>query len=396
MIPASELRVLVVEDHDFQRRTLTRMLHNLGILQVQEAKDGRQALSLIQNTGEVDIIFCDLDMPEMDGMELMRHLAAAKSSASIIICSAQDRSLLASVEKMAHAYQIRLIGVIEKPVTMNQLKDLIALAESVEPELKSPENKITPFTISQILEGLHQNQFEPFFQAKKEFLSGKIIGAEALARWRHPAFGIIEPREFITVLEQSHNIDVLTFIMLEKAGRACWRWLERGDQLTVSVNLSLVSLTDLTFADQITQIIRDIGLEPRHLILEITETAAMTNIASALENLIRLRMHGFGLSIDDYGTGFASIQQLMRIPFTEFKIDRGFVTGCVTNLALRTIVESSVELARRLNIKSVVEGVETRAEWDLLKAMGCNAAQGYYIAKPMDEAQFLQFCASHS
>jgi EAL domain-containing protein (putative c-di-GMP-specific phosphodiesterase class I) len=167
---------------------------------------------------------------------------------------------------------------------------------------------------------------------------------------------------------------------------------ELGFQLTVSVNLSHVSLTDTKMADQITQIVRSVGLEPRYVIFEITETAAMTQVAPALENLARLRMRGFGLSVDDYGTGFASLQQLMRIPFTELKIDQSFVTGCAANAASRVIVESSVEMARNLGMKSVAEGVESQADWDVVNATRCDIAQGYFIARPMDEDLLVEFC----
>jgi EAL domain-containing protein (putative c-di-GMP-specific phosphodiesterase class I) len=119
-------------------------------------------------------------------------------------------------------------------------------------------------------------------------------------------------------------------------------------------------------------------------------------VAAALENLARLRMRGFGLSVDDYGTGFSNLQQLTRVPFTEIKIDQEFVKGCATNPSSRTIVELSVEMARRLGIKSVAEGVETQEEWDVLKAAGCDQAQGYFIARPLDRNSFLAFCTTES
>jgi len=140
--------------------------------------------------------------------------------------------------------------------------------------------------------------------------------------------------------------------------------------------------------------VRAAGLDPHHMILEITETAAMTEVAPALENLARLRMRGFGLSVDDYGTGFSSLRQLTRAPFTELKIDQSFVAGCAANDSSRAIVESSVEMARRLDIKSVAEGVETQADWDVLRATGCDMAQGHFIAKPMQESSFLAFCTT--
>lgn len=389
------LIVLVIEDHDFQRRTVARMLRSLGALEVLEAGDGKQALAVIRAAAHVDFVVCDLDMPEMDGMEFIRHLGQAELAVSLIISSAKERVLLDSVEKMARAYGVRLLGVIEKPVTLAGLKELIARHELPKSKVVHASVNAPSFSLEQILHGLQKKQFEPFFQPKAELATGRLVGAEALARWRHPEHGLVAPYAFIALLEQSRNIDELTFAMLEAAADACRTWRERGLELTVSVNLSLASLTDAMLAERITQMVRAARLDPRHMVLEITETAAMTDVAPALENLARLRMRGFGLSIDDYGTGYSSMQQLTRIPFTELKIDQGFVAGCVTNNATRAIVKSSVGMARSMGIKSVAEGVETQADWDALKAAGCDVAQGYFIAKPMDASSFLEFCATY-
>jgi EAL domain-containing protein (putative c-di-GMP-specific phosphodiesterase class I) len=225
-------------------------------------------------------------------------------------------------------------------------------------------------------------------------VTGAVVGMEALARWNHPEHGLVTPQAFIGVLELAGDIDLLTLAMVEQAATACRRLHERGLATTVSVNLSLVSLVDTTMADRLTKVVRAAGLDPRFVIFEITETAAMTQVAPALENLARLRMRGFGLSVDDFGTGFASLQQLMRAPFTELKIDQGFVTGCSVNAEARVIVESSVEMARKLGISSVAEGVESLADWEVVKATGCEIAQGHYIAEPMEESLFVAFCAS--
>ena len=166
--------------------------------------------------------------------------------------------------------------------------------------------------------------------------------------------------------------------------------------LTVSVNLSLVSLGDTALADKITQVVQSTGLDSRYVILEITETAAMTDVAHALENLARLCMNGFGLSIDDYGTGYSSMQQLTRIPFSELKIDQSFVHDFADNEALRIVVESSINMAHKLKVKSVAEGVETQQEWDMLNCMGCDTAQGYFIAKPMDVKTLQEFMKSYN
>lgn len=386
--------ILVAEDHDFQRRTLVRMLRDLGISDVLEAANGREALETIRSAPRPpEIVLCDLDMPEMDGMAFIRHMGEAKSGMEVIIISALDPVLLGSVAKMADAYGTHLLGVIEKPITRERLTQLLAAHQAAG---KAPKPVVRPalpaFSWQDIRAGIANREFDPFFQPKIEMASGRVVGAEALARWRHPTRGIVAPYAFILELERHKDIDALTFLMLEKAAHACRNWLAAGFDLTVSVNLSLTSLADTSLAARITACVKAAGLEPRRMILEITETAAMTDLAPALENLTRLRMHGFGLSIDDYGTGFASMQQLARVPFTELKIDQGFVTGCARNRAAQVIIEASLALARGLGLKAVAEGIETEEDWDTLKATGCDIAQGYFLARPLEEAAFLEFC----
>lgn len=391
----SALTVLVVEDDDFQRRTVAQMLTHLGVRQVLEAADGKQALDLLQSAepGAVDIVACDLDMPEMDGMEFLRRLGERNSAISVFITSALDSALIASVEKMARAYGVRVLGIAKKPLTIGRLEAMLLRCGQPKPRPERPASEMPSFSLAEILQGIHAKQFEPFFQPQVKLATGAIVGAEALARWRHPEKGLVGPYAFIAPLEQSGKIDELTYLILEKAAGACIAWHKRNLQFSVSVNLSLVSLADTALADRITEVVRNAGLEPRHMVLEITETTAMTEIPQALENLARLRMRGFGLAIDDYGTGYSSMQQLNRIAFSELKIDQGFVTDFTNEGTARVIVESSMQMARRLRMRSVAEGVETQEIWSALAAAGCDLAQGYFISRPLEESLFLGFCA---
>lgn len=384
----SEIRFLVAEDHEFQRRTLVRMLTALGALEVLEAGDGRAALEVFRAPGRpVHIIVCDLDMPEMDGMEFIRHVGELGAPVSVILSSALDRHLVASVETMTTAYGMNLLGAIEKPATPQKLRDLIARHGAAPARRAGAPAASIP--ADEVLAGLREGQFEPFVQPKVELASGKPVGAEALARWRHPVRGVVPPGAFVSALETAGAIDDLTWLMLEKSAAAAVKWQVEGWMGTVSVNLSLTSLSDPTLADRITETVRQQGLETRAMILEITESAAMTDVGRCLENLARLRVKGFGLSIDDYGTGYSSMQQLARIPFTELKLDQSFVMNCATNAQHRAIIESSLDMARRLRLKTVAEGVETQADWVLLRELGCAQGQGYFIAKPIPAADFL-------
>ncbi|MDZ7842883.1 MAG: EAL domain-containing response regulator [Gammaproteobacteria bacterium] len=389
-----DITLLIVEDNYFQRTMLACLARSNGAAEVLEAGDGLQALEVLRNhTGPVDLILCDLDMPNMDGMEFIRHLVETETSTALAITSAVDASILSAVHTMCQAYGITPLGVLAKPVTLERLEQLMQTVSAPEQNHSSGTTPAPEFSLDEILTGIRDEQFTPFYQPKIDLSSGRVVGAEALARWRHPEVGLILPHTFIDQLERSDMIDMLTFHILTQAASACRRWRDGGLDLNVSVNLSLASLSKTTLADRIRTAVRKENLEPRHMILEITETTAISSVAPALENLARLRVHGFGLSIDDFGTGYAGMQQLGRVAFTELKIDHGFVFDMLEKHEARAIVESSIDVSRRLGISCVAEGVETRNQLTALKNAGCGLAQGYLISKPVAEDAFVALCA---
>lgn len=388
----SELRILVVEDHGFQRWATGSMLQSLGARYVFQAEDGRAALEIVRGLDQpIDVIVCDLDMPGMDGMALIRCLGESGTRVPVILASALHRSVITSVEWMASAYGIEVLGVVEKPVTVKKLHGLLAGARS------GPRGGSAPptFTLKEMVRRLANGEFEAFFQPKVALANGRIVGAEALARWRHPRAGVVPPYvppyAFIEPLEENGYIDQLTWIMLDQALECCAAWRRAGLAVPACVNISLTTLEDMGIADRVLQAVRERGLEPRDLVLEITERASSYRPGAVLENLSRLRMRGFGLAIDDYGTGHSSLQRLSRVAFSELKIDSAFVRDAAARDANRVILKSSIEMANRLGMATVAEGVETQRDWDLLAELGCEAAQGYLIAMPMPADAFLDW-----
>jgi EAL domain-containing protein (putative c-di-GMP-specific phosphodiesterase class I) len=386
-VTIAQLHLLVAEDHDFQRKTVVRMLGALGATRVSEAGDGKAALDIFTVAQPpVDIIISDLEMPGMDGMEFMRHLGEANRPVSVILSSALDAALISSVEAMTKAYGITLLGAISKPVTQDKLRGL--LEKFSPPKPRTPRPAAAAIPLDEIRRGLKAGEFEPFFQPKVSLSDGAVTGAEALARWRHPGKGLVAPYAFIPAMEDAGLIDDLTWVILEKSAACCREWAGRGLQLASSVNLSLKSLGEPGLAERITERVAAQKLDPKYIVLEITESAAMADVGKALENLTRLRMKHFLLSIDDYGTGYSSMQQLSRIPFSELKIDQSFVLSALEKESSKVILSSSLDMARKLGLKAVAEGVETRAHWNLLQSLGCDIAQGYFIAKPMEAGAF--------
>jgi EAL domain-containing protein (putative c-di-GMP-specific phosphodiesterase class I)/ActR/RegA family two-component response regulator len=380
------LSVLIVDDDELVRTVIRRMLTEIGVGATHVADTANVALDTVARLRtDLDVIVSDLEMPGVDGLEFLRRLSEQLPHAAVIILSGKAPDILRSVELMAREYGLHVIGVLPKPTTLAALRDTLDRYQPA-PTKHAP---VTPGTVTpdDLGRGLDRREFELFYQPKVELATGIVCGAEALVRWRHPTLGLLSPALFITMAEELGLMPRMTIGLLEQATTELRRWLESGLDMSVSVNVSQSCLADTTFSNSVLDACARHGVSPRKLIVEITETVVMTDVAHCLETLARLRMHGVGLAIDDFGTGHSSFQQLSRVPFTELKIDRSFVTGASRQPLLRTIVESNVLMARALGLACAGEGIETQEDWDLLRDLGCDLGQGYFIAGPMEGPQ---------
>jgi diguanylate cyclase (GGDEF)-like protein len=222
------------------------------------------------------------------------------------------------------------------------------------------------------------------YQPKASLATGDILGVEALCRWEHPDFGRIAPDEFIPLAEHVGLIKPLTTLVLHRALRQLQGWSQAGLHLTMAVNLSVHSLLDAGLPEEISSLLERYDIHPSRLTLEITESEIMRDPERTMVILTGLRDIGVELSIDDFGTGHSSLAYLKRLPVQEVKIDRAFVAQVATNDIDSTIVKSIVEVARNRGLKVVAEGIEDRMTWEVLLELGCDVAQGYYLARPMD------------
>ncbi|MCL4799365.1 MAG: EAL domain-containing response regulator [Burkholderiales bacterium] len=378
----ASLRMMVVEDQYVPRQVAVAILRDMGVAEVLQAENGRDALEKIRRTtAPLDVIICDLDMPQMDGVEFIRNVGAATAGASIVLASGVEPAVLASVEAMARSQGLEVLGVVEKPVTPQKLGDVLA-RHRPEPA-RAAERSAPPVDPAELRDAIAERHIAPHFQPMVRIADARVVGLEALARWAHPDRGTLGPDAFIPLAESCGMIDALTWLMLEAAFAEAVHWRRAGHHWRVSVNLSLPFLEGDDVADRIAGLVERHAIAPQEVVLEVTERLATTQIAPVLANIARLRMKGFRIAIDDYGTGYSSLQQLSRMPFTELKVDRTFVGGSPDRPNLQAILGSSMQLARQLNLVSVAEGVETGSEWQLLEETGCDVAQGYLIARPM-------------
>ena len=232
-----------------------------------------------------------------------------------------------------------------------------------------------------------------YLQPKVEFASGRVCGAEGLVRWKHAERGLIPPGEFIGLAEHTGLIKPLTEWVIETALRLIKGWESQGCALPIAVNLSARNLRDESLLEKIRQLRATWGVANGLLELEITESAVMEDAEFALRVLNSLREDGIPLYIDDFGTGYSSLSYLQKLPVEYIKIDQSFVRDMASSKDSSLIVRSTIDLVRDLGRKTVAEGVETRAHWDLLAGFGCDMAQGYFIARPMPAEDFPRWVA---
>jgi diguanylate cyclase len=237
--------------------------------------------------------------------------------------------------------------------------------------------------LGELRNAIEASQLVLHYQPKADLATGEVTGAEALVRWQHPKRGLLPPSEFIPAAEQTALMRPLTLYVLERAMLQVRAWAEAGFPLTVAVNLSIPNLLDLHLPEDVARLLEKTGVPAALLQLEVTENIVMADPVRVIQVLDGLRALGVRLSLDDFGTGTSSLAYLKRLPLDELKIDRSFVLAMTDSHPDRVIVRSTTELAQRLGLRVVAEGVDTAETWQQLLEMGCEEAQGFYLEQPL-------------
>jgi diguanylate cyclase (GGDEF)-like protein/PAS domain S-box-containing protein len=250
--------------------------------------------------------------------------------------------------------------------------------------------------ISELRRAIDERELVLHYQPKLELRSGRVSAVEALVRWQHPERGLVGPHEFIEVAQETSLIRPLTRYVIDEALRQCRAWIEEGHTLAVAVNVSTRNLIDLDFPDQVAALLQRWGVSPDLLELEITESAIVADMFRMRGVLERLGAMGLRLAVDDFGTGYTSLGYLRRLPITELKIDRSFVSHMTTSEEDAVIVRSTIDLGRNLGLEVVAEGVEDPEVLERLRGLGCDVAQGYLMSRPVPAGELTAWLAEFS
>lgn len=379
----TSIRILVLDDEPFMHKLLAFMLDRLGFSAVTTCDNGSAALERVDAPDNApNLILLDLNMPKMDGIEFVRKLVEHHYTGSLILVSGEDERVLQMTEKLVKAHQITMLGHLKKPVALDALATMVDTWRP--PGALRPTTKT--YSANELRAAIANDELVNYYQPQVAVASGAVMGVETLVRWRHPADGLVSPDQFIGVAEEHGLIDDLTCVVLISAMAQSRAWREAGLHLSVAINVSMDSLSSVAFADFVAEEAATAGVAPQDIVLELTESCLMLDQRAPLEILARLRLKRFRLSIDDFGTGHSSLTQLRDIPFNELKIDCSFVHGAWRDETARAMYYTSLGLGTHLGMVVVAEGVEDRDDWDLVRGTGCDLAQGYFVARPMQAA----------
>ncbi|MBK5544213.1 EAL domain-containing response regulator [Pseudomonas sp. TH04] len=387
----TSLRVLVLEDHLFQRSVAVNLLKQLGCGEVLEAGNGTEALAVLQGAGSVDVVVCDLQMEGMDGLEFIQRISATGQVGAIIVSSGLPGDVRRAVSQMGALLGVNMLGDTGKPLQVETLQLLLERALSTRRRTPQPSSSLELADEQQVRRALLEQQLQAYYQPKFDLHSGAVLGVEVLARWNHPFQGVLSPAVFLPAMERSGLMDDLLFCLMQQALVLQGQALSQGLALDLAFNLHAAQLADVELTARIKTLLATHQTPCASVTFELTESGLLEVPAVSLENLVRLRMMGCRLSIDDFGAGFSSLQRLCQLPFTEIKLDAEFVRGLLHEPRCRAVIGSTLALGQTLGMSVVIEGIETTEQHQALLALGCTQGQGYWHARPMNGVDLLRW-----
>jgi EAL domain-containing protein (putative c-di-GMP-specific phosphodiesterase class I)/FixJ family two-component response regulator len=396
----TEQRLLILDDDAMIGQMISYIATSMGM--AAQTTTTAEAFFEMFETWQPNRIALDLVMPDMDGVQVLAELAQRRCQAHIIITSGVGPRVLDAARRSAREHGLSILGVLSKPFSPTTLRQLLLQTPDGRPfrqptrseEQDAPEQ----LGVDEVAEAINNDELSLVYQPKVHCKNGLLHGFEALVRWHSPRRGPVAPGHFIPIAEANGLMEGLTSVVIDQSLR--WYAEElipavhstlgssRSDEEmpNLSINLSARTLGDASFVERVASACQQMAIPPQQLIFELTETSAMEDPVASLDLLTRLRMKGFQLSIDDFGTGFSSMLQLVRLPFSEIKVDRSFVMTARSSEESRAVIRSIVELGHSLGLRTTAEGVEDAEALKYLTDIGCDLAQGFYISRPLSPA----------
>lgn len=387
------LRVLVIEDHPIQRMFAENKLRALGIHDVESVGNGDEA---IQALGQrpFDVVLCDICMPDCNGPELIADLmnrgrgAFAGRAPMWVWLSNVTPDVLDSHRTLASGNVFPRVHALKKPLQSEALR--LVLQEAVDlPRDASAEPRLRPAPHELQDLAAHPEALRVMLQPQFSLAAGTLAGAEALCRWQHPKLGLLSADQFVQAMEDLDIADSIFFKVSEQVLSVQARLLAAGIRIPISINASAQTLCKPDSVTQFDAMAAAAGIAPDLLTIELTEETPNHDPLGLSVAMNRLRLLGYGVAIDDFGVGIATLKLLADLPFTQLKIDRSFVAEVVKDSHRAKICRSMIRLAADLGVECVAEGVESDMQRASLKGLGCDMGQGYLWSPAQPVERFM-------
>jgi EAL domain-containing protein (putative c-di-GMP-specific phosphodiesterase class I) len=383
---AQKNRLLAVDNEADFLELVAQLALEVGyeVLTARNAEKFREQVA----RSKPSLVLLDLQIPGMDGVEALRHMARLGFKGGIVLASGMDQRVLMSARQLGESLGLKMLDVLQKP----------AMLEDIEALLTKHRGQAAHLTSEDLRTGLDNVELVVHYQPRlvrkdKQWL---VSGAEALVRWQHPKLGLLYPKDFLALADDhALALGVADFVLTD-AIRQVGHWRSQGLDLSVSVNLAPRLVKDLEFPDRLGRILHEFNVAAPQLNLEVIEDAAQTDADLVMDIYTRLRVKGVGLSLDDFGIGASSMTHLYKMPFNEVKIDRTLVAQIPHNRTATTVVKAIIQMAHVFSLQVCAEGVETALAFDYLDEVGCDRMQGDFIGKAMPAGEFESFMLAWS
>jgi EAL domain-containing protein (putative c-di-GMP-specific phosphodiesterase class I)/ActR/RegA family two-component response regulator len=345
---------------------------------------------------EPSLVFLDLSMQSIDGVELIRFIAKEHAETAVIVTSGVDERVLHAAHSLGLSLGLRMLEPIRKPLIVADIRR--RLKSFRDQPTASPVASVTSDELHHAL----QNGFlDVSYQPMVNLTSREVVSVEALARIRRTGQAVILPERFIPIAERSGLMEMLTFQVLERSLRDLTTLSSHAPHLQVAVNISPTLLTDERLPDRIEALLTQYDIAPSRLIVEVTESSIPDDRQRMSETLIRLRLKGIRLALDDFGTGFSSLGQLYEFPYETLKLDKQFAMRAHSSADAAAMIRSSLDLARSVGLTVVAEGIQNEETMRWLNGLGCDLGQGFHISPPLSLPSLLHWlkyppCAASS
>jgi len=374
-------KVLVIDDEEAICELIVAVAESAGFEATSASlpRDIEDAIG-----GRFDLVVLDLSLGEIDGIEIMSKLGATHRGMPVILVSGADQTLLDTAGRIAEMHKLRVIGSFAKPFSLDVLKTAMMEWSQVIDQGMDPTGPKVMINADLLLD---PDLLHLAYQPKVSTQTGEALGVEALVRWRHKDHGDVSPAILVALIEQEGRTSELLDLVMTMAARDRKRYRALASLADISINISVLDLNDEELPRRAQRVLLEAAPSERWT-FEVTETAPITDVAPALAILTRLRIAGFRLSVDDFGTGTSNYERLLVAPFTELKIDRAMVSRLdIAAVEPDPMVRSGIDVGHSLNMQVVAEGVETADQFRMVRDLGCDAAQGYLISPPVVPVQ---------